>query len=255
VGLLVALSLLAGTGCGLGDYEQLMDKERARVKEFDEEYKFLGPPLNMPADATEGDVRKQPALQRIDVFLRPPKGVSNKCADKEQFKDKPANTNGMPLYRYTWGESANVFLAGEIGMPSEQFQREVRLGLRDYHEAKYKRPLPILEQPATQAPDLKPLPSRSGQLPPVRFRTQTVAEPPAADPKESPRFRYQIYYHQSGKDQVAVIYQVPLNAGEQPDVGRAINFSLRTLGVGPANSTAQRKAYVERLAYFPSKKG
>jgi hypothetical protein len=81
-------------------------------------------------------------------------------------------------------------------------------------------------------------------------------KPPAADPKaESPRFRYQIYYHQSGKDQVAVIYQVALNAGEQPDVGRAINFSLKTLGVGPTNSAAQRKAYVERLAYFPSKKG
>jgi hypothetical protein len=260
---LVSLGLLLAAGCGLGDYEKRMDVERARLIEFDKENLLLGKPLKMPVnlDPKEGKIEEQPALLRIKVFLRPPKGVNSACADKDAKKsDQPANPSGVPLFRYAWGEGSNVFLAGAIGMPSAQFQREVCEGLAAFHAAKYKRPLPTSDPPATdknkdRALALKPLDSRSGQLPPIRYQTQTLEEP-KFDPKEAAeRFRYQIYYHQSGKNQVAVVYQLPLNAAEQTGVGPAINLSLKTLGVGPKNAAAQEKAYVERLAYFPSKKG
>jgi hypothetical protein len=260
-----SLGLLLAAGCGLGDYEALMDAERARLKVFDEENLLLDKPLLMPVnlDPKEGKLAEQPALLRIKVFLRPPKGVSSTCADKDEKKsDQPANASGIPLYRYAWVEDSNLFLAGAIGMPAEEFQRGVRVGLGNFHAAKYKRPLPILDPPPKDKPEkdravaLKPLASRSGQLPPIRFQTQTLEEKaPATDLKqEATRFRYQIYYHQSGKNQVAAVYQFPLHAGEPPGGGKAINFSLKTLGVGPKDAAAQERAYVERLAYFPSKK-
>jgi hypothetical protein len=259
VALLVALGLLAGTGCGLGDYEQLMDKERKRVKKFDEEYQFLGPPLNMPADASEGDVRKQPALQRIDVFLRPPKGVSNRCADKDNLRDKPANTRGMPLYRYIWGEGKNVFLAGHINdgtnnLSAQQFQQEVRVGVGAFHQAAYQRPLPSPPEPKLVEVVKEPLPSRAAP-PRIKFLALTLEDPGAPKNDEEIRVSYRIFFHQSGKYQVAVVYQVTGNAAEQQAVNQALDFSLKSLGIGTQNSAAQRKAYFERLAYFPSKKG
>src|SRR5262249_5961235 len=151
-----SLGLLLAAGCGLGEYEQLMNKERDRLREFEDENRLLDKPLLMPVnlDPKEGKLEEQPALLRIKVFLRPPKGVSSACADKDAKKnDQPADASGVPLYRYAWGEDSNLFLAGAFltgtgGMSAQDFQRGVCVGLAAFHAAKYKRPLPTPAPPA-----------------------------------------------------------------------------------------------------------
>ena len=65
-----ALLLLALTGCGLADYEKKMREADARVQRFDEENRLLGDPLTLPTDHAPP----------VDVFLRPPRGVSKSGA-------------------------------------------------------------------------------------------------------------------------------------------------------------------------------
>jgi hypothetical protein len=244
------LGLLAVAGCGLGDYEAAMDRERARVKVFDDENKVLGPPLTMPVDLS-GQADKQPALLRMEVFLRPPKGFESKPADK----DKPANAKGIPLYRYAGPAGGyQLFLAGDLGkLPAEKFQHDVLAALSAYAQEVAKQPLKIPAKPAFVTVLKQPLLGRTTKPGQIRYQSLVLDEPAPADAKEDGGgTRFQVYFHQNKKYQVAVIFQVPRGAQEHE---QAIDFSLKTLGIGPEKSAEQRKAYVERLAYSPSKKG
>jgi len=69
------LSLIALTGCGLADYEKKMREADARVQRFDEENALLGDPLSLPT--TNGPP--------VDVFLRPPRGVSKNGAADDPY--------------------------------------------------------------------------------------------------------------------------------------------------------------------------
>jgi hypothetical protein len=58
-------------GCGLSEYEGLMASEQTRVRRMDEENNLLDDPIEWPAKK-EGD------KGWVDVFFRPPKGISAK---------------------------------------------------------------------------------------------------------------------------------------------------------------------------------
>lgn len=72
----LALLVLALTGCGLADYEKKMRDADARVQRFDEENRLLGDPLALPS----GD-----QAPPVDVFLRPPRGVSKNGAENDPY--------------------------------------------------------------------------------------------------------------------------------------------------------------------------
>jgi len=75
------LLVLAGCGCGLGDYEQKMLEEQQRVGHIDKENKELADrPLEVPTG------------QSLDLFLRPPRGIS---VQPEAKTDRP----GFYLYK------------------------------------------------------------------------------------------------------------------------------------------------------------
>ena len=252
-----ALGLLLVAGCGLGDYEKLMKTEQDRVQVFDKEYKLLGPPLKMPVDRDPMKARpeEQPALLRMGVFLRPPRGFKDSAADK----DKPVNPSGLPLYRYEGPNGYPLFLAGDSGtLAPEKFRQDVLAALTDYYQSVTKQPLAVPPEPALKTILKQPLPGRTLKPGAIKYQALVISEPGAdpADPKEGPpRSSFLIYYHQAGKNQVALVYQVPRGTRTADNPGEEIKFSLQTLGVGPEKSAAQRKAYVERLAYFPGKKG
>jgi hypothetical protein len=101
---LLALTLFLGAGCGLGDYEKLMENEQKRLEEFDkteaEEAKYLGDPLEMPKKQVvrkddKGKPEKDPKGEIIydevdalpvEFFLRPPKGIKEKAEKEPQGK-------------------------------------------------------------------------------------------------------------------------------------------------------------------------
>src|SRR5262249_14344824 len=77
---LLAAATLVASRCGLGEYEQRIDEQRARLKQVDEENKYLAEPLDVPKrkDAREN---KSP-FESFDVFLRVPKWKWNDPSGK-----------------------------------------------------------------------------------------------------------------------------------------------------------------------------
>ena len=124
--LLVGLTCALCIGCGLGEYEELMRKNRLQSKGGDEDRKLLGEPLELPA-IKEGDT-SAPMLTAADVFLRPPKlfqckpaplevGAS-KFAPQVSKSDKTVPIPGKQpgehitqLYEYAGAEGCHIFLA------------------------------------------------------------------------------------------------------------------------------------------------
>jgi hypothetical protein len=69
---MVTLPVIAvACGCGLSEYEGLMASEQARVRRIDEEDKLLDYPIEWPE-------KKEGEKGWVDVFFRPPKGISTK---------------------------------------------------------------------------------------------------------------------------------------------------------------------------------
>jgi hypothetical protein len=106
----LTLLLLAVPGCGLTDYEALMHEAQERHARFEEEKKYLGPPVQIPETEKEG--KKAPLAM---VFFRPPKGVDSKQPQQR----------GM-MWRYP-ADSRSDFIAVEIAFAEENkdFSRTV----------------------------------------------------------------------------------------------------------------------------------
>jgi hypothetical protein len=243
---LLALGLLLGAGCGLGDYEKRVEEERARVQAFEEEDRALGVPLLMPDNPYAADEGKNHPMPQNEMFLRPPRGISSRPADEE----KPIRAGDVFLFRYPGPEGYNLFLAGAAPgtLKTEQFQQDVRKALSEYVAQLTKQPLTFPPN-AVLTGVVKPPPvSRTVKLPPIRLESQAVDDS-APDDKGH---RYLLHFQRvAGNRQIAVIYQLPRAATTQANVTQAIDLSLRTLGIG-LDAKLQHKVYEERKVYFPS---
>jgi hypothetical protein len=238
--------LLLASGCGLGDYEKRMHDEQARVVAFDDEDRALGPPLVMPENPYDEKENKGHPIPENQVFLRPPRGISPNPVGKDQ--EAPTRAGDVVLFRYA-GEGYNLFLAGVPPgtLTTKQFRDDVRKALSEYSATVLKQPLTFPADAAESGVLKEPLLTKTVKVPPIRLVSQVVDDSIEGE-KGS---RYLIYFHSGDANQhVAVIYQVPRAAAEQVNVTQAIDFSLRTLGVG-RKVALQRKAYAERKAYFP----
>jgi hypothetical protein len=89
-------------GCGLSEYEGLMASEQARVRRIDEENKLLGDPIEWPE-------KKEGEKGWVDVFFRPPKGISAK---------KPKQHG--PLWVYARSEDTGSILEVWVGAAVNQ---------------------------------------------------------------------------------------------------------------------------------------
>jgi hypothetical protein len=93
-------------GCGLDDYEKRMAEAQARVQRFDLENQVLDGPLEIPTRIVrtkQGDQEIKTEVPIIEVFLRPPKGISRTIAvvkNPNTGKDEKERPRGGFLYRY-----------------------------------------------------------------------------------------------------------------------------------------------------------
>src|SRR2546422_3550485 len=89
IGTLLSLALVffLGSGCGLRDYEDHIDRQKLRIKVFDEESQVLGDPLDAP-------LKDGVPLAPVGFFLRPPKSLA------KTWGGQAYTVNQLSLYWY-----------------------------------------------------------------------------------------------------------------------------------------------------------
>lgn len=109
--LVLAVGLL---GCGLSEYEKKMETELERLEYLDAEASYLAAPVKFV-----GKDEKDATVQSKDVFVRPPRGITDKA---------DAKTIGTMLYSYpARGKSPfkDVLVAATKTKKDDEFRREV----------------------------------------------------------------------------------------------------------------------------------
>src|SRR5579872_252464 len=87
--LLFGLLVLSAAGCGLSDYQNRMDAQRARIQKFDDAHQALGDPIDIPTLPGKG-----PSWP-FDVYVRLPKSY---VVDKQPYG------SNFGFFRYHGGE-------------------------------------------------------------------------------------------------------------------------------------------------------
>jgi hypothetical protein len=247
VGWLFLPALLLCGGCDLGDYEKREDEERARITYFDAENKALADPINLPRrkvtvvvtdkkGKTEKKAETNP-VQKLDVFLRPPKGYSGRIT-----KDDEANPFNNVLYRYAAPANSvyNLFVGAVIDKKksADEFHKEVRTALAQFYDKEYK-PLKLNLTPQKTVTDRRqPLKTRRDQALPVVFQKVTYNDGP-----NQKGVQFQIFFFKSGADQVAIVFEMP--ASETARWEGALDYSLKTFDTR-AGAANKRRAYLSR---------
>jgi hypothetical protein len=252
----MALLPLALAGCGLGNYEEQLRREQARVKMIEEEKKLLGDPVEMPY-AAPTDIAAMPASELpgptdANVFVRPPKSFA--CKSKSEGL---VGKGKVSLYGYSGTEGRNVLVGAYAADKTEKdFQEEIWQAFRDYlaHSRGFQ-PQQLPDAPKDKKHEKKPLLAIGREVPQVLdldLWTWDEADlaPAKKDPKSAPAdkdkkqepSRYWIYFCRSGVVQAAVIYQVPLQRANDAAVARSIEASIKSLGVGP-EAVSRRATY------------
>jgi hypothetical protein len=227
-----ALALLAGAGCGLSDYEQRMDAQRARMKLFDEESKQLDDAIEIP---TRKDGDKDVSVWPFDVFLRLPKGYA--ATPKEYVYNK------LVLCRYAAKEGHNVFVAAGLLVdrnknnqykpgewPADDFRLNVRGALQEFYkqEMKYFITFPAAK---LERQTIQPASWQADKLPALSVEREAFTDQINTAFKEHSVFR--IYHHHQDKHQVAVVYQYPKSQESDAPLNASIDWSIKTLDIGP----------------------
>ncbi|MBI3411493.1 MAG: hypothetical protein HY040_24455 [Planctomycetes bacterium] len=248
------------SGCGLSDYEQRLDQERARIKVFDEENKVLGDPIDRPVDVlNKGGKDIMTQVWPFEIFLRVPKEVNNKT----EGKVAGFGTDRLKLYRFKGKEAApkkepaySVLVAaakiedrskeGKLkeGLPVKEFHDEVFKALDQYLQAtgwksklaapvklEENRPFSRVEFGRDRSPDVK-------------------CDYYACKPLEKDAPRILIFLHQSGARQAAIIYQLPPSdyKADDPRLPEVVAFGLRSLDIG--EGATQRRNWYNRYRRY-----
>lgn len=223
------------SGCGLDDYEKRMDQQRARLRVFDEENKFLGELLDLPPDRKDGS-----KAIPFDVFLRLPRGTSKTIADK----DGATAVGDITIYRYPGTDGPTVFLAaglqgtaeqrkeGKGDMPFEDFRDGFRLGLATVLKKYFKAPEKI-ERLARPAPNYL-----GDKQPDLEFDYFVLEDNPTVP---NPVYLV-VYVLPKGSRHAGVAYMVPQSSKTDAAVLQGIDLSARSLDIGD-NASRKRAAY------------
>jgi hypothetical protein len=227
----VSLAALLAGGCGLGDYEDLMLAEQKRLADLDKQEKALGEPAEIP-------VRNRPGSDptpdnSADVFLRLPRGIASKPDQStSDFLHRFPRSNAAPS-RSRSGENKEspfweVYVAVEAGGKAEAFQTKVL------------QPFPPAREKFVKAAEDSTVHGR------MEFMATKLED------SNTPPWAYWVFFAPVQGVHVAVIYRVPKDKAESPEVKSGIDLSLQSLVVGPeAAKWRQRFA----AANEPKKKG
>jgi hypothetical protein len=193
---ILALTLLCVSGCGLSNYEKQMAEEQDRLQK-EEANKYLGEPVQLPQRG-EGDT----APVGPPIYLKPPKGVS------PIFERRALGPN---LLAYPGlGDFQGVYLAVATGRKRDDFRRSV------------VEPFGIPPRAGYQEIVVQPVGREAMRMDAMYHEASTMGG----------RIGYFVYFYEEGSHQVAIIYQVEAANSEKKEVVNAIDHSLRTLAVG-----------------------
>ncbi len=248
-----ALVLALAAGCGLRDYEDHLDAQRKRVEVFDEEQRFLGPVLENPG--YEGADGNKVPIWPFDVFLRLPAGIQGELGKK----DSQFNYLDLPLYRYAGGDGFNAFVAAGLIAPAggkgkedkprpaewpvEAFREHVRGALIEYYFKAYGigADFPLFDRAKFKKMEKRPVSDRGALQPPIEY--EAIAFRDDFNRNLAERSLFQVYFHEEGNKQVAIVFQSPASWMTKEALIKGVDWSLKTLdiaGGGPAKRAALR---------------
>jgi hypothetical protein len=227
---LLAGLILLPAGCGLSDYSGQMANEGALVRQWEEENKLLGEPLQMPVFPKKEGEKQAPSW---NVFLRPPLGVSP--TPVAQQGSKLTQMEG-PLAKYTAkGNSFGLqYVYLGVGSDPKEFMAQVYNQFGAAAGGESSVPIPRSTVLLNGQEDLRP---------------EITVKRKAFDNQQS---HYSFNFYEHGKSAVvAVVYQMAKGAAgkEKEAVARAepaIRASLATLGEGRDEVPLLRRAYASR---------
>ena len=212
----LSVALLACTGCGVSEYQALMESEQKRIELIDEENKFLGDPVELPfrsaAPANPQD------LPKPDVFFRLPKGFATKPEEKpfaEFFyhftrKPNPPRSRVSPADAPAQENSIqDVYLAVAFDNKTKEFSDKVFQ----------------LNPKVSEMPRISKEPPGRAKLEYQMFSGSDAANPPST---------YLFYFYQNPGQNIliAVVFHLPKDKEQDANVSKAINYSLQSLAVG-----------------------
>jgi hypothetical protein len=257
---------LPALGCGLSDYEKRVDVQIKSLKQFDEESKALGEPLEMPLEIDPKSSAAKSVLP-VEFYVRPPKGTANKASNPEI-----PGPGKVPLVRYAGPAGFNVLVStsglardakdkkpknGEL-LPKD-FQQKVRVALSDFY-AKENNGKHINWSGVSKT-DQRTFSVQSAKGPThnLNFEFQTLTDDPEAGKKPDPEKKsppvtpgdaakyldFRVFFYQTGNEQAAFIYQIPSNKRADTEVNNRVDYSIRTLALGQ-ESFNKRMEYRKR---------
>ena len=239
----VLLLCAAASGCGLSDYQNKMDAQRARVAEFDETNRMLDDALEMPRLPQD----EAQAAWPFEFFLRLPKGYT--------LNPKTPYSKNFSFFRWQGADpSTSIFIAAALlaelkkenygEYERENFRSYVRDGIEDFYIKTYKQekidpnffgnryklflPNEKIKYESYEAKVLSPI---SGDTATVHYETIVYTDKENKRIKEFSEFR--VFHHLQLGKQVAIVFQRPLRTPSAPFEATIEAKCLGTLDVGP----------------------
>jgi hypothetical protein len=225
------LLLLAVGGCGLADYESKMERGQKLIEFIDKQNVYLGNPIEPPPPekapaGPDGTVVPKP---KVELFLRLPKGI--------ETKPEPA-TMGPILYRYpkeVITATRPSAKAGPIPKGLPEFQ-EVLVAMstergRDEFWTAILSPFGAVDT-STMTRETLQAPGR----PSLMFEKLSFN---ASLPL--PNSYNHCFVHQAQNVMVGIVYSVPVDKANDPEIKAAMEASLMSLAVGPEAAQARAR--------------
>lgn len=249
--LLLLVFLLASAGCGLSDYEKQMDQQRARIKIFDEQNKYLGDVLEMPKrkvkekvddKVEEHDVPAWP----FEIFLRLPRGIERTVPEKGGV----FQASSLVFCRFLGPEGASsvivtVALVGvrddktktedktkakdSGSLTPDEFRDQVRVGVGNILNRNFPPSKP-------QKVTLIPKNYKGEQQGPLAFELMAYEDPPEVKDAQY----VAIYLHQKAGRQAALTFQQPAKNKSNPTFMEGVDRCLKSLDI--SEQAAERRA-------------
>jgi hypothetical protein len=219
------LATLFILGCGLSNYEQMMQKSQTYMENKDHEEQVLGLPLTPPPKLTpEGKKTDQPVL---DLYIRAPRGINGQY-DPNEVSDM--------MWRYPTignpGQSSNtpftaMYLAVSTTMDRDNFWQEVQ---RPFMPEDLSGISKVVKNPI-DGPPLE-----------YEYDSRTVEE--RGSSKSFFTYVYRADMPDGKVARIAVIFCAPENLGTSTAATEAMDMCLKTLSIGgkPASGTGRRRS-------------
>jgi hypothetical protein len=251
--LLLWLLSVCMTGCGLRDYADRMEQERARVKLFDEENRLLGEMPEAPAPL-KSDKEGEPdrPIWPFEVFLRLPAKVAG------QVESVFAASPPVPVAKYKGKDGLTVFIA--VGLvaeknekniyapnswPPDDFRRSVRKAIELDYQKTTKSVARLFPKEQGVRDKRQPQTWRAETPPALDYEKFTGNDSDNKNAKEPSQF--ELYYYRSGSRQIAIGFQIPQRLAGDKSVTDGIDLCLKSLDVSD-QAAARRSELAAFLA-------